>query len=155
MVQVQAHGQTNLDCVPVVPRARQGQVTLRLRRNGLLRPVDPHLDALGRPVGNTDLDRQFLRILRRQRECGRIGPREVRLLPDGHALFFPVELRRNKEIHPQRRVVVIIDCVAILRVILNARANATPHGVLWRTVGLEMPWFERIEIGDPAGERIL
>ena len=47
-----------------------------------------------------------------------------------YAFFLPVKYRRYEKVHPQRITVMGIDELAVLAVVLHARAYTTPHGAV-------------------------
>ncbi len=111
---MQPHGQPHMNLVAVLPDAREREVALWLCFDRLFLAVDRDFHILLYPIRNADTHGKLPRLLRGYRNYCRVFLRKLRFLPNCQVLLFPVEFGWDKQIHPQRVVVVEVDRLAVL-----------------------------------------
>src|SRR6266852_2071118 len=125
---VQSHGQAEFDCVPVFPGPAQGEITTAAGKDRQDLTIHLYAATLG-PVRNAQVDGNVYRVLRQDCKLGSLLLRELRLLPQAHLLFQPIDLGSDVEIDVDGTVIVEIDGVRQLGKLFRARAGAAPESV--------------------------
>ena len=115
-------------------------------------------------TANPDSAQEGCRILQRELDgCSQVKISRVallfgiaRLLAELQALRLPAQLGGDEQIDVERLVAVMeVDAVAVLRVVLDARAGAAPEGVVEAVVDLARPGAQRHVVAHHAALGIL